>query len=204
MENVGISRGTVLYTLKTTNWVLLCVQCVFMLVIIYMSAKYIRQFSSFKDFYTLMTLITLIISLLWDCVALPDAYPWKDIDIDDMLTFVSMQLSKGFFLMSVVMYATRWVQIMMKNNSSTPQQLNKLRIGVASYIVFSLSLEIYIITERGIDGAYEDDWMGFDNEFYPIALLEILAYLVGSAGCIYAYWYSYRYFHRVISILHTA
>lgn len=151
-----------------------------------------------------MTLITLIISLLWDCVALPDAYPWHDVDINDLLSFVSMQLSKGFFLMSVVMYATRWIQIMMKNNSSTPRQIMILRIGIAIYVIFSLSLEVFIISQRGLNGAYEDDWMGFDDEFLPIALTEIISYLIGSAGCIIAYWYSYRYFSRVINILHTA
>ncbi len=101
-----------------------------MLYFIYTSIKYTRQFSSFKDFYTLLTLITLTISLLWDCVALPDAYPWQNIDVNDILSFASMQLSKGFFLVSIVMYATRWVIIMIKNKQSTAYQYITLKIAV--------------------------------------------------------------------------
>lgn len=113
-------------------------------------------------------------------------------------------MSRGFFLISVIMYATRWVQIMMKNNSSTPRQIKKLRIGIVFYVIFSLSIEVYIILRRASNGNFEDDWMGFDNEYMPIAVVEIVTYFVGSAGCIFAYWYSYRYFRRVINILHTA
>jgi hypothetical protein len=79
-----------------------------------------------------------------------------------------------------------------------------LRIGIASYVIFSLCLEFYIISQRGVDGAYENDWMGFEDDILPIAVIEIFTYFIGSAGCLIAYWYSYRYFHRVINILHTA
>ena len=152
-DGAGVSSDPAIYTMKIVNFVLLCIQCLFMLVFMYISAKYIKQFSSFKDFYTLMTLITLIISLLWDCVALPDSYPWYNLDINDMLSFASIQLSKGFFLLSIVMYATRWVQIMMKNNSSTPQQIMRLRIAMATFVIFSFSLEVVIICKRSLNGA---------------------------------------------------
>ena len=64
-----------------------------MVILIGVSFKYIRKFSSFKDFYTLWTLITLIISLMWDFVAIPGAYPWYSIEGGDMLEFISIQLS---------------------------------------------------------------------------------------------------------------
>jgi hypothetical protein len=67
-----------------------------------------------------------------------------------------------------------------------------------------LSLEVFIISQRGLNGAYEDEWMGFTDELLPVAVTEILTYLIGSTGSIVAYWYSYRYFRRVMDILHTA
>ena len=46
--------------------------------------------------------------------------------------------------------------------------------------------------------------MGFTHELLPVAVTEILIYLIGSTGSIVAYWYSYRYFRRVMDNLHTA
>ena len=80
----------------------------------------------------------------------------------------------------------------------------RLRIAMATFVIFSLSLEVFIICKRRLNGAYEDQWMTFDAELLPIAVTEILSYLIGSAGSIVAYWYSYRYFRRVTGILHTA
>ena len=194
----------VIFHMKVTNWILLCIQLLFMLYFIYTSIKYTRQFSSFKDFYTLLTLITLTISLMWDCVALPDAYPWQNIDVNDMLSFASMQLSKGFFLVSIVMYATRWVIIMMKNKQSTAYQYIKLKIAVSLYIIFSLSIEIYIIIDRSIRGANEDNWMAFQNEIVSVAVLEVFTYIIGSIACIIAYWKSYSYFNRAVQKIHNS
>ena len=193
-----------IFTMKVANWILLCIQVLFMLFFIYTSIKYTKQFQSFKDFYTLLTLITLIISLLWDCVALPDAYPWENIDINDNLGFASMEMSKGFFLVSIVLYATRWVIVMMKNKQSSAYQYIKLKIVVSTYIFFSLSFQIYVIIDRAIEGASEDNWMTFQNQIIPVAVVEVLTYFVGSIACISAYWKSYSYFNRVVQIMHTS
>jgi len=99
------------YYLRVVNWSLLCLQSIFMLVLIYTSFKYTLKFSSFKDFYTLLTLLTLITSLLWDCVALPNTYPWQPIYDNELLNIISMKMSKGFFLTSVILYASRWLLI---------------------------------------------------------------------------------------------
>ena len=41
-DGAGVSSDPAIYTMKIVNWILLCIQCLFMLVIMYISAKYIK------------------------------------------------------------------------------------------------------------------------------------------------------------------
>ena len=41
-NGVGVSSDQLIYTMKIVSWVLLCIQGLFMLVIMYISAKYIK------------------------------------------------------------------------------------------------------------------------------------------------------------------
>jgi hypothetical protein len=68
----------------------------------------------------------LILSLSADCISVVDAYPWKDIDMNDVVSFISLQLSKLFFLVSVLLYASRWIFMMIhaKYNSQWWQLSN--------------------------------------------------------------------------------
>jgi hypothetical protein len=94
---------------RIANWIFLVIQLAFLLLLITITAKYARQYQSFRDKYTLWSLLTLIISLSSDCISIVDAYPWSSIDMNDLVSFISLQMSKEFFLISVMLYASRWV-----------------------------------------------------------------------------------------------
>ena len=94
---------------RILNWIFLVIQLAFLIMLITITVKYVRQYQSFRDKYTLWTLLTLIISLSSDCISIFDAYPWSSIDMNDLVSFISLQMSKTFFLISVMLYASRWV-----------------------------------------------------------------------------------------------
>jgi heme/copper-type cytochrome/quinol oxidase subunit 2 len=95
--------------LRITNWIFLVIQFLFLILLIIITVKYMRKYNSFRDKYTLCTLLALIVSLMADCITIYDAYPWADFDMNDFISFLSLQISKVFYLVSVVLYASRWI-----------------------------------------------------------------------------------------------
>ncbi len=67
-----------------------------------------------------------------------------------------------------------------------------------------MSIEIYIIIDRSIRGANEDNWMAFDNEIVFVAVIEVSTYIIGSIVSIIAYWMTYSYFNRAVKIIHNS
>lgn len=100
--------------LKITNWFFLVIEFLFMLAFLTITLAYARHYSTFKDPLTLLTLVTLILSLIFDSLVLPDAFPWADIDQSEILIFIAMQMSKVCFLVAVVLYAAKWMVVIMK------------------------------------------------------------------------------------------
>jgi len=64
-----------------------------------------------------------------------------------------------------------------------------------------MTVEVLLIVIRTINGADESSWKGYKNETYALAIFEITIYAIGSFGSIFAYWYTYIYFKRVIVAL---
>lgn len=59
---------------------------------------------------------------------------------------------------------------------------------------------MFIITARAISGtAIEDQDHTFSNEITIVAVIEISLYIIGSIAAIWAYWYTYLYFRRLMT-----
>jgi hypothetical protein len=121
--------------------------------------------------------LTLIISLSSDCISIVDAYPWSSFDMNDLVGFSSMQMSKVFFLISVMLYASRWVFMLIQakyselaNNKNTLDQsmsedlqsyqcseqgkkvIKRTKWSIILYLNLMLLLEVGIIIFRAISG----------------------------------------------------
>jgi hypothetical protein len=75
-----------------------------------------------------------------------------------------------------------------------------LKISMIAYILLTLSLEtsILLLREEG-----ESFWLPLDNKTLSIAATEIFFYSIGSLGSIFSYWYAYKYFKNVITIMYN-
>jgi hypothetical protein len=68
-----------------------------------------------------------------------------------------------------------------------------------AYILLTLSLETSVLLLRE---ERESFWLPLDNKTLSIAATEIFFYSIGSLGSIFSYWYTYKYFKNVITILY--
>lgn len=130
---------------RISNWIFLVIQLAFLIVLIIITVKYVRQYESFRDKFTLWTLLTLIISLGSDCISIVDAFPWSSIDMNDLVSFMSLQLSKAFFLISVMLYASRWVFMLIQAKYTEPAN----KMSEVDQSLISEHIQGYQCSERG-------------------------------------------------------